>query len=401
MINLDTLKEALAPLAKIGKEELTFEVEGTVVHLAPLLPHQEVEVQRYSSLVLEDTQDLEGKDADDNMSRAAALDYFDKFRIEVISYAVIQVGSLNLRGVDMVETGEELDNGVKVKVKRHVAMRELVLENWSRSMITSVFSRYGDLVEKLAQEADEMTGREPADMDVEISRLQTRLDGLREERAKRVKGDPNVTNQQVEDLVALGDDRQRRLAEAAAQHREARQGSAKPVAIKTPQGTVDLEHRQAQPPPQAPPPQAPPPQAPPPQPPQAPEAGHRQTPTRASVIPEHETPTSFEEMRSSFQDGEDPDVFAAEQARILAAQRAAREAAAVRAGHVPEAEGEAQPEVAVDLVGEATHAGQVHGVDAYRLPAQEVSPRGRKSKPKAKKQGGPPPEVNPHFKPNG
>ena len=64
MINLDTLKEALAPLAKIGKEELTFEVEGTVVHLAPLLPHQEVEVQRYSSLVLEDTQDLEGKDLD-------------------------------------------------------------------------------------------------------------------------------------------------------------------------------------------------------------------------------------------------------------------------------------------------------------------------------------------------
>lgn len=386
MLDLSTLKQALEPLASVGKDELTFEVEGVKVHLCPLLPHEEVEVQRYSSLVLEDTQDVEGKDADDNMSRAAALDYFDKFRIEVIAYAVIQVGDLDLRGVNMVETGEELDNGVKVKVKRHVAMRELIMNNWSRSMITSVFSRYGDLVEKLAQEADMMTGREPADLDIEIKRMEQRLESLREDRKKRVKGDPNVTNQQIEDLVALGEDRQRRLAEAADEHREARMSSAKPVAVKTPQGTVDLEHAAPQAPPVSAAPEAE--AAPPP-------------PPRASVIPEFETPTSFEEMRSSFQDGDDPEVFAAEQARIMAAQKAAREQAAIRSGQMPVEEESGEP-YAVDLVGKATLDGQVGGVDAYRLPSQDLSPRGRKSTPpKPKKRSGPPPEANPNFKPNG
>lgn len=389
-IDLTTLKEALAPLAEVGKEEISFEVEGVTVYLCPLLPHEEVEVQRYSSLVLEDTQETEGKDADDSMSRAAALDYFDKFRIEVISYAVVQVGSLDLRGVEMVETGEVLDNGVKVRVKRHAAMRDLIQNNWSRSMITAVFSRYGDLVEKLALEADGLTGREPPDMDIEIARMEKRLKDLKEERDKRAKGDPNITNDQINDLVQMGEDRQRRLAQAAEEHARARAGVGKPVAAKTPQGTVDLEQqeaiRQAVEAGKAP---APTPAAAPPPPPQA------------ARVMENETPSSFDEMRSSFEDGEDPEVFAAEEARIMAARRAAARASSPNYGEAVEsvAPGPQEPR---DIMGEAQPAGQVKGVDAYRLPTQEMTPRGRKSAPKSKgKDRGVAPEVNPNFKPNG
>jgi len=384
-IDLTTLKEALAPLAQVGKEEISFEVEGVTVHLCPLLPHEEVEVQRYSSLVLEDTQETEGKDADDSMSRAAALDYFDKFRIEVIAYAVVQVGSLDLRGVEMVETGEVLENGVKVRVKRHAAMRDLIQNNWSRSMITAVFSRYGDLVERLAMEADSLTGREPPDMDIEIQRVEKRLKELQEERDKRAKGDPNVTNEQISDLVQMGEDRQRRLAQAAEEHARARSGAGKPVAVKTPQGTVDLEQQEAIR--------------------QAVEAGKvaptaAPAPSPAAFVQESEHPQSFEEMRSSFEDGEDPEVFAAEEARIMAARRAAASRAA--APDYGDAVGSVAPgPEAVDLMGEAKPAGQVKGVDAYRLPTQEMSPRGRGKKPAPKKGKGVAPEVNPNFKPNG
>ena len=128
-----------------------------------------------------------------------------------------------------------------------------------------------------------------------------------------------------------------------------------------------------------------------------------ETPSRQPVIPPSSPPptktgwaqpqaTSVPgEIRSSFEDGEDPEVVAAEEARIMEARKHAMKAR--------------QDEESRDPLSRATPAGTVDGVEAYRLPSEEVSPRG-KTKPKGKKtkgkarvdqeaQG----TENPHFKP--
>ena len=167
MLDLSTLKKALAPLSKMGRDEFTFEVDDMKVTLRPLLPLEEVAVQRFASSVLDDIQAQEGLSNNDNMSRAAAMDYFDRFRIEIIANSIVQVDDFDLREEKYVLTGETLENGTPVQVPRGIAMRGIVQE-WSRAMITICFARYGDLVQKIADKADEIAQTTLPDLDAEI-----------------------------------------------------------------------------------------------------------------------------------------------------------------------------------------------------------------------------------------
>ena len=129
-MNLSDLKSVLAPLSEIGKDEFTFSIDGATITVRPLLPHEEVAVQKYSASILDSAQEEEGASMDDHMSRAAALDYFDRFRIEVVAHAVCQINDNDLRGVDYIETGETLSNGKPIRVPRYVAMRDLITNTW-------------------------------------------------------------------------------------------------------------------------------------------------------------------------------------------------------------------------------------------------------------------------------
>ena len=213
MLDLGTLKQALAPLSEVGRDESTFEVGGMTITIRPLLPLEEVEVQRYSAGVLSDIQSREGLGDEDQMGRAAALDYFDRFRIEIIAYSIVQVDSLDLRNVATIATGETLENGVPVQVKRTMAMREIV-EGWSRAMITVCFSRYGELIQKIADQADKVAQTSMPDLDAEIARVEERLGRLKQERELRAAGDPSVTSRQITNLIRAGEVMERQ-AEAA------------------------------------------------------------------------------------------------------------------------------------------------------------------------------------------
>lgn len=93
---------------------------------------------------------------------------------------------------------------------------------------------------------------------------------------------------------------------------------------------------------------------------------------------------------SSFGDGEDPEVTAAEELRIMEARRQA-----ALARHTAEEE-------ARDPLRDAVKVGDVGGVETYRLPKEEVTPRGRANKPRKKpaKGDGPKSTENPNFKPS-
>ena len=99
------------------------------------------------------------------------------------------------------------------------------------------------------------------------------------------------------------------------------------------------------------------------------------------------THTSFEDIQSSFQDGDDPEVVAAEQSRILEARRRAQQKQREQLQQ-DAAKGLTQP------------TGEVGGVEAYRLPPTELSPRGRSApaQDSIALDGKPRGEKNPNFK---
>lgn len=392
MLDLSTLKKALAPLSKMGRDEFTFEVDDMKVTLRPLLPLEEVAVQRFASSVLDDIQAQEGLDSNDNMSRAAAMDYFDRFRIEIIANSIVQVDDFDLREEKYVLTGETLENGTPVQVPRGIAMRGIVQE-WSRAMITICFTRYGDLVQKIADKADEIAQTTMPDLDAEIERVTARLAALRKDRATRAKGDPSVTAQQITNLVKAGQALEVEANEALIRseaegilakdrmEEEKKRGRNPENQGKSATPAAQEEGGEVETTPEAPVVQG----------------------ARKSVIPQSSPPpSSFPtstgtqvpgEVMSSFGDGDDPEVVAAEEARIMEARRRAAQAAQVAATEEPR-----------DPLRDAVQVGSVDGVDAYRLPKEEVSPRGRKSAPKKKKgrktKKGPQSTENPHFKPS-
>lgn len=370
MLDLKTLKQALAPLSEVGRDESTFEVADMRVTVRPLLPLEEVAVQRYAASVLTDIQSREGLGDDDQMGRAAALDYFDRFRIEIIAYSIVQVDSLDLRNVKTIATGEVLDNGVAVQVKRTMAMREIV-EGWSRAMITVCFSRYGELIQKIADQAEKVAKTSMPDLDAEITRVTERLERLKNERGMRAAGDPSVTSQQITSLLRAGEAIERQAGDAADAISMEAAGidldGVAPAAPEQPAPKVVPPVRKSVVPPFVPPPTSGPPV-------------YRTTPA-----PQVEPPNG-DEFQSSFNDGSDPNTLAAEEARIMAARAAAT--TALREEPTPE-----------DSLRRAVPAGQVGGVDAYRLPSENMSPRGRNTTAEAT-SAGPSGTENPHFKPS-
>lgn len=190
-LTLQDLKTAMAPLAQIGKGELTFDINGTAISLRALSPEEEIAVQRYAREVV-----AEG----DLTDQANALEYLDRFRVASLGYSIVQVGDLDFRGVEYVETGEKLPNGTPIRLKRHEAVQQLV-GTWSRNMTIAAFKKFGELMDQVEKEVDGLIAFEPVDYDAEIARLEERLRELREEQA-RMKASDNDSRTSLRQQVA-------------------------------------------------------------------------------------------------------------------------------------------------------------------------------------------------------
>jgi hypothetical protein len=347
-MKLKSLRQALAPLTKFGQDEMDFEVdsgEGAVrVYLRPLLPREEIDCQRRAREIL-----LQAQEESEDVSRAAAIEYFDKFRIEVISYALVQVGDQNFREVKFVETDETLPNGTAVRVPLYQALRDLISEEWSRSMITICWSKYGDLMTKIAQRAEKVAEQTLADMDSEILRLSDKLTKLKSEREDRAKGDPSVTMDQIRTITNLGKALEEEVEDAI------KQAQADRDFRKSLDDQDNLEGWEEEDP----------------EPPPAP----RKSVIPAVVPPPTAMPAPQGNFVSSFGDPDDPESLLLQEQeamRILDAQRRARAGSSSSIGR--------------DMA-RAEPAGQVTSpsgqtLEAYRLPSETISSRGQKEAPK-------------------
>jgi hypothetical protein len=172
-VSFEALEQAFAPITKIGQGELTFPVNGIPVTVRLLSPEQEVEVQRYAN------EALQGEE-----SVATTADYLERFKVAMLSHAIVAVNGLDLRDLDVVETGEVLPNGQKVKIPKVQALRRLVLK-WTGSIRIGVFRKYSELIEQIDQLTEKAIEFDPSDLDTEIERLSKRLEELQEVKKKK------------------------------------------------------------------------------------------------------------------------------------------------------------------------------------------------------------------------
>lgn len=179
MVNLEALREALAPINQVGVIEEIFDIQGTQVVLRPLKPAQETEVQRWAGQVMADAE---------NEDQATGIEYLDRFKIGCLSYAICEIGGLDLRETEVIPTGQTLPNGTEVKVPKHKGLRDL-LKGWTRPVIDSCFRKFGEMMEKAELQVENSVVYDPVDLDSEMGRLEERLERLKELQARRKSGD--------------------------------------------------------------------------------------------------------------------------------------------------------------------------------------------------------------------
>lgn len=132
-MNLSQLKKAFEPLSKIGCLEKEVDVFGLSVTLRTLTAKEDSEIQKSLSLLREDED-------------TTTMEYLDLFRNESLSRAIIKVGDMDLN-TPYVETGETLEDGTPVKVKKIEAISE-ILGGLSRPVVNELFTHLTNLAEE-------------------------------------------------------------------------------------------------------------------------------------------------------------------------------------------------------------------------------------------------------------
>jgi hypothetical protein len=347
MLDIKALEAAFARIGEIGRGEIDVDLDGVRVCMRSLTPEEDVEVQRHAR----------GENIDDLDN----ITLIERFKRATLGYAIVQVGTLNLRGVTSIPTGEVLQNGTPVRVPKHEAVRRIA-DGWSRHATTLLFQQYAELVKRVEDDANARVKYDGAKLDAEIERLESRLDDLRRMKIATVKVD---TAPVLESLI----DAEATLSQTAIHP------------VPAPEPAPEPAPRQRMVPEKAPP------------------------ILRAAPMAEAPTPAAVQApVRSSIGDFTLEDV-AAEEARIQEA-RARRmrppssdnEPLPEPPTPVPVPQRRTPPHLAarppVEEVGGALDdvvaEGPVNGVEAFRIPSMAVTDRGRPNVPPAPTRGGPP-----------
>ena len=235
-ITLDLLEKALAPIEAIGRGETTFDVGGTPLTLRVLFPEEEAAIQKYAAQAMTDEE-------------GAALEYLERFKLSVLSYALVSVGDQDFREVQFIETEEKLPSGLKVKVPKAEAVRKL-LTRWSGVVRSGMFRKYVELTTRIEKESEKIILFEPSDTDSEIERLGKRLEQLKAEK-ERLKDDSSVSSvSKMAKVILTQEEDQKALKQEAAEEKQpvARQSIVPEHAAPPPPAPSKLDVEPAAPP---------------------------------------------------------------------------------------------------------------------------------------------------------
>jgi len=279
-ISLKALEAAVTKVEQIRDDELTFEAGDSVITLRGLRPDEDTSVQRYANEVLP----KDGTSAD----QTTLADFMDRMRFGILGYSVVQIDDLDLRNVEYLDAEDE--DGT-YQVPKHEGLRELIKKSWSRAMMSVVFKKFTELLDKIEIRAEKAVHFDPEDLDDEISRIEARLAELKESKTKR--------EEDVRDNIRNTQKAVSSINSSQEQARNIAQKAKDPTPDRTPEPPVPSEEvapprpptegaqRRPSIPQSAPPPQRPDPVAEQPEPPVEPNRPvHPPTPDHRGPIPD-------------------------------------------------------------------------------------------------------------------
>ena len=368
-ITFQALEAALAKIDRVGQGEDTFDVDGVSVTIRKMSPEEETLVNEFANVVYEGIE--EG-------SHKTVLDYLDRFKVAVLSHALVAVGDMDLRDVKFVETGETMEGGKSVKEHRHVAMRRLILARFSDNLRSGMFRKYHALCARLDEKADKAIEFEPSDLDSEIERVEGRLEQLKRRKTQEEEAAKPSSMAQRMQAVADMDTQDRAGAppapEAAPEVEEvpvpeAEAAPPAPVPESAPQSPAERT------------PITPQTGAPPVRPPEAPQEPPEPIPEPPAA--EGETPEEVPAQAATgpldtFIEEGDEEAIAAANARLLAHRRAKGRGAAppaesvLAAAHQQGLPHRKAPHTEATGIQED---GEMGGVPVFRAPVQEIGVR--------------------------
>ena len=191
-ITFEALELAFKPIEEVGLGEIEFEVNGTTITLRRLLPEEDAEVQKFAAGAAK---------SEDDSKTVNAMEFLERFKIGVLSHAVVAIGPMDLRNVAYIDTGEVLENGVTVKLPRVQALRKLFLK-WSALVRVAMFRKYSDLLNRIEIKAEASFQFDPSDLDTEIKRLEERLEELKEAHDENLASLETEASKLVKDIAA-------------------------------------------------------------------------------------------------------------------------------------------------------------------------------------------------------
>jgi len=385
-LTLKDLENVMGPLSQLGKGEMTFDVGNLSLTLRTLTPSEELEIQRYARAAL-----AEGEVTD----QTSALDFLDRFRYMTLAHSLVQVGPLDFRGVEHVLTGETLPNGVAVKIPKPMAVLKIV-SNWSREMSVAVMRKFEKLSNQVEAELEKVIVFEESELDAEIARLEEKLADLKDQKAK---ADLNEVDPRSEMRARVAASSATQLAPPKKSPQPTDPGNqpkilppphveeavfVAPVSDLPKQVLVEDSTEVV------------------PQPQQPPVASRRsvlgdRVPAQPIIPPEPKVEAKAQsqlpsdplwDVQSSFEDASDPSV-------LEAAIRREQERVARPQAHAPIGPHLSARDAYEEVQKTFEKDGSIDGVDVYRAPAQEVTPRTSQRPIRPPAQG----TINPKFRP--
>jgi hypothetical protein len=226
----DRIRDALARACNIGFVEERFTVMGCSIVMRNLKPEE------YQSVV-DETRDL--KD----------VEFAYAYQMGHVSRAIIEVGDLDLREVEYIETDvpDPKNSGQKktVNLERHDWLRKKVLSTWGREALSTLYRKFADVLQKADDKSVEGVQFVVPDETAEdkyrrlIGELKEAEETLPDELVQRILQDNGYSHQiTVEELAAaqakLGGGEIKKEAEAAVVTAKLEPSVAE--ALRTPEG---------------------------------------------------------------------------------------------------------------------------------------------------------------------
>ena len=142
-LDLNCLDQAFQAVANVGKGELTFEFNGSMITLRVLLPHENRDVQLFADEARRKPKvvvSVKGKDAPEEPENNLLImtNYYYRFRVALLSYALVQIDSTDFRDAEFIAIGKKLENGNSIKIPKHQALRDMILKKWTDTAVSAL-----------------------------------------------------------------------------------------------------------------------------------------------------------------------------------------------------------------------------------------------------------------------